>query len=97
MEDYSTSSFIQAYIRLSCEVGYPKTLLPDEGSQLIKGCESMKLNFADLNYQLHVQENCDFRPCPVGDHNVHGRVERKIQDNKKSIEKTVPHDQVRTI
>ena len=35
MEDYSTHFFIQAYTRLSCEVGYPKTLLPDEGSQLI--------------------------------------------------------------
>ena len=89
MDDYSTPSFIQAYIRLSSEVGYPKTLLPDEGSQLIKGCENMKLNFADLKYQLHLQENCDFRPCPVGGHNVHGRVERKIQDIKKSIEKTI--------
>ena len=45
MNDYTTSSFIQAFIRFACEVGYPKTLLPDPGSQLIKGCESMRLNF----------------------------------------------------
>ena len=94
MDDYSTPSFIQAYIRLSSDVGYPKTLLPDEGSQLVKGCENMNLNFADLKYQLHLHENCDFRPCPVGGHNVHGRVERKIQDIKKSIEKTVSNQRL---
>ena len=32
MEDYSTTTFIQAFTRFSCEVGYPKNLLPDEGS-----------------------------------------------------------------
>ena len=36
MEDYSTMSFVQAFIRLSCSVGYPKLLLIDEGSQLKK-------------------------------------------------------------
>ena len=45
MDDYSTSSFIQSFTRFACEVGYPKYLLPDEGSQLVKGCDEMKLNY----------------------------------------------------
>ena len=54
----------------------------------------MKLNLSNLKYQLHVQEKCEFRPCPVGGHNVHGRVERKIQSVKKSIEKTVSNERL---
>ena len=49
MDDYSTTSFLNGFMRFSCEVGYPKTLLPDEGGQLIKGCESMKLDFWTFN------------------------------------------------
>merc|ERR1711965_1064525 len=45
MEDYSTTSFVQAFIRLACEVGYPKILLIDEGSQLVKGCEQSRFNY----------------------------------------------------
>ena len=52
MEDYGTSSFIQAFIRFSCEVGYPKTILIDEGSQLKKGCDTMLLNFQDIKMKL---------------------------------------------
>ena len=44
MEDYSAAAFIQAFIRFACEFGYPKKLLPDEGSQLINGCDSLKIN-----------------------------------------------------
>lgn len=43
MEDYSTDSFIQGFIRLACRFGYPKYLLPDPGSQLVKGCKDMNL------------------------------------------------------
>ena len=47
-ENYSTSSFI-----LSCKVGYPKKLLPDAGSQLVKGCKLMKLTFLDVHSKLN--------------------------------------------
>ena len=33
MEDYSTDAFILAFIRFSCRFGYPKCMLPDEGSR----------------------------------------------------------------
>ena len=53
MEDYRSSSFLQCFIRLSCEVGYPRKLLPDEESQLITGCGSMKIDFQNARFQLH--------------------------------------------
>ena len=87
MEDYGSPAFIKAFIRFSCEVGYPKQLLPDEGSQLIKSCEVMKLNFKDLQGQLHLKYGVEFKPCPVGGHNAHGRVERKIRQIKESLQK----------
>ena len=39
MEDYSTTSFVQAFTRFASDAGFPKTLLCDEGSQLVKGCD----------------------------------------------------------
>ena len=36
MEDYSTTTFFQAFTRISCEVGYPKKLSRDEGSRSSK-------------------------------------------------------------
>ena len=34
-----------AIIRFSCAYGYHKMLMPDEGSQLMKGCKEMQLYF----------------------------------------------------
>ena len=88
MDSYDTLAFLQAFTRLACEVGYPKKLLVDEGSQLIKSCETMELNLVDIQQHLHSKLNIEFDTCPVGGHNVHGRVERKISEIKKSIEKS---------
>ena len=52
MESYSSSSFIQAVIRLSCDVGYPKKLFPDEASQLLKSCSDMSFNYKDVSFTL---------------------------------------------
>ena len=85
MDDYSTQSFIMAFTRFACEVGYPNYLLPDEGSQLVKACESMDLSFLDLKNQLLQNVNVDFQTCPVSGHHMHGKVERKIKEVQKSI------------
>ena len=60
MDNYDSNSFILAFTRFSCEVGYPKILLRDEGSQQIKACKNMKLNFQDIRHQLHVNVNVEF-------------------------------------
>jgi len=89
MEDYCTASFIQAFIRFCCDAGYPKKLLIDEGSQLKKGCETMRFNFQDAQRKLHMDMDVEFETCPVGGHNVHGKVERKIRTIRESIEKSM--------
>ena len=97
MEDYSTTAFIQAFTRFSCEVRYPKKLLLNEGSQLIKGCTSMKLGICDIKSRLSQNIKIDFETCPIGGHNMHGKVERKIQEVKKSTEKTMLNERLSVI
>ena len=87
MEDDSTPAFIQAFIRLACEVGYPKILLADRGSQLVKGCNTSRLQFQDIKFKLHKDVAVEVELCPVGGHNMNGKVERMIQEIKKSLEK----------
>ena len=71
------------------KVGYPKKFLPDEGNQLIKGCTSMKLDICDIKSRLNQNIKIDFETCPIGGHNMHGKVKHKIQEVKKSIKKTM--------
>ena len=54
-EDYSTSSFILAFIRFSCKVGYPG----------YPNCNSMKFTFLDVRSKLNVL-GVDVDICPVG-------------------------------
>ena len=83
MEDYTTLGFLQAFIHLSCEVGYPKILLTDEGSQLVKGSETVRFDFKDIQNKLHVEMGVELEMCPVGGHNMHGKVERRIKHIKE--------------
>ena len=94
MEDYSTPSFIQAFIRLSCDVGYPKVLLIDEGSQLKKGCESMLISFRDTKMKLNRDFHVEFDTCPVGGHYFHGKVERKIRSIRESLERCMNNERL---
>ncbi|XP_066914563.1 uncharacterized protein [Clytia hemisphaerica] len=89
MDDYSTISFIQAFTRFSCDHGYPKRLLCDEGSQLLKGCKEMRIDLHDLRSKLMQNLHIDFDACPVQGHNMHGKVERKIKEVNQSIEKSL--------
>ena len=94
MEKYSTSAFMSGFIRFSCSVGYPKMLLPDEGSQLVKGCKEMQLSFSDIKQQLHVEYGVEYDTCPVGGHNMHGKIERKIQHVKQAMSKELDKEKL---
>jgi len=83
MDDYSTTSFIQAFTIFACDHGFPKRLLSDEGSQLIKGCNEMKLSFTDIKAQLIKNSSVEFEVCPVQGHNMHGKVERDQSVHRK--------------
>ena len=79
MDDYSAQAFIQAFIRFSGKVGYPKFMVIDEGSWLIKGCDNMKISFTDIKGKLYQDMMVDFATCPVGGHNYNGKVECRIK------------------
>ena len=38
----------------------------------------MEYSFIDLQQNLSIEHGVDFKPCQVGAHYVHGKVERKI-------------------
>ena len=86
MEDYTTDAFVMGFVQFSCRYGYPRYLLPDAGSQLLKGCRDMEYSFVDSKQRLSVEYGVDFNPCPVGAHYFHGRVERKIREVRKSVQ-----------
>ena len=94
MEDYSTEGFVGAFIRFSSDYGYPKLLLIDEGSQVVKGCKTMELNFRDIRNKLFISSNAQFESCPVSGHFMHGRVERKIKQIKESLEKSLYNERL---
>ena len=97
MEDYTTDSFTLAFIRFACRYGYPGNLYPDAGSQLLKGCKDMEVSFSDLKYKLSTEYGVEFHPCPVGSHYYHGKVERKIREIRKSIEKVLGNQRLSII
>ena len=57
----------------------------------------MKLDIRDIKSSLIQNVNIDFETCPVGGHNMHGIVERKIQEVKKPIEKTMLNERFSVI
>ena len=74
-------------MRFSCQFGYPFKI--DEGGQLVKGCQTMKFDLNDIKQQLHRDVGLEFQTCPVGGHNMHGRVERKIKCVRDSLAKNL--------
>ena len=94
MDDYSADAFILSYTRFACKVGHPKKLMPDAGSQLLKGCKEMVIEYYDLKHTLHRDYGVDFETSPVGAHYVHGRVERKIKHVQESFMKAVVNEKL---
>ena len=94
MDDYSAQAVIQAFIRFSCEVGYPRFMVIDEGSQLIKGCDNMRISFTDIKGKLHRDMMVDFATCPVGGHNYDGKVEHRMKHVKESLKKTISNQRL---
>ena len=80
IHNYLTDAFLQPFTQFACDHRHPEKLYCDRSSQVVSGCENMKLNFQDLQFKLHQKQVVDFSICPVGGHNVYGKVERKIKE-----------------
>ena len=89
MEGYDTKQFLYAFTRFGCELGYPKKLLTDAGSQLVSGCENVILNMVSVQGKLNREYGIEFSVCPVGGHNYNGKVERKIKTVQEVLNKSV--------
>ena len=89
MEDYSSASFVMGYTRFSSNNGHVKVLLVDEGKNIESGGKDMEIDWVNVQYQLHANQSVRVETCPVGDHHQHGKVERKVQQIKKTMEKTM--------
>ena len=85
MEKYDTGAFLAAYTRHSCRYGHPARIYIDGGSQLVKGCRDMELNWAELTTTLNSKFSVgiEYEVCAVGRHDRHGAVERAVQSVKK--------------
>ena len=59
--------------------------MPDEGSQLIKGYKTMKLEYFDIKHKLHREYGIEFETCSPGAHYMHGKFERKIKHVQDSF------------
>lgn len=94
MDDYTTASFVQSFIRFSSRYGFPKKVFIDEGSQLVKGVKDMKLCYSDIKSKLHKERNVEFQTCPVGAHNMNGKVERKIKEINASLERSIQNERL---
>ena len=97
MEGYDTTQFLLTFSRFAMEVGYPKHLLADSGSQLISGSENMMISMCDVGGKLNREYGIEFEVCPVGGHNFHGKVERKIRTVKETLCKSVQNVKLSTI
>ena len=63
--------------------------MPDEGSQLVKGCNVIKLEFYDIKHKLNERYGVEFETCPVGAYYMHGKVGRKIRHVQQSFMKPI--------
>ena len=91
MQGYDTAQFLHCFNRFACELGYPKKLLTDKGSQLVCGCENVVLNISNIAGVLNRKYGIEFSTCPVGGHNFNGRAERKIRTIQEVMNKTIQH------
>ena len=57
----------------------------------------MELNFNDIRHKLHTEYGVEFEACPVGGHNMHGKVERKIQHVKAAMNKELSNERLSVI
>ena len=57
----------------------------------------MTFDFHDAQHQLNRDMHVEFQCCPVGGHNMNGRVERKIQHIKDSVEKSLQGERLSLI
>ena len=79
VETSDHSGIVDGVTRLAAEVGFPKYLMIDQDSAVIKCLQEASVNMRNLQHNLFTERGVVFTTCPVGGHNFHGHVERVIR------------------
>ena len=54
----------------------------------------MQIDFSNLQCRFSSEFGIEFQTCPVGAHNAHGKVKRKIRHIQESMEKNLSKDRL---
>ena len=86
IETSDNSGMMSGMVRLGADYGWPKYLMVDKDSALLKALYSAEVSLRDLQHALHYEHGVIFSTCPVGGHNQHGHVERVIKSVQEMSE-----------
>ena len=81
-----TQAMLEAFIRLSCEVGYPKYVSIDQEGSLMAQMNEIQVNLRDLSHSLYSEHGTILEISAVGGHDQHGKVERAIRSIQDSLD-----------
>ena len=70
MDDYSTVVFIQSFVQFACKVGYLKKLILDEVSQLLSGCDLVKISSPDFKGHFYWRLKVEHEAFLVASHHM---------------------------
>ena len=85
MESSKAAGWIDAFTRLSCEVGTPKHVFIDQDSAGMSALKMADIELRDLQLRLSREKGISFSVCGVGGHDRHGQVERVIRSVQESL------------
>ena len=88
MESSKAAGWIDAFTRLSCEVGCPSFVFCDRDSAGMSAFDIAEIEYRDLRLALHREKGIDITLCPVAGHDRHGHVERIIRSVQESFDDT---------
>ena len=89
MLNRSATGFIQSITRFTSRQELPSKVFCNEGSQLVKGTKDMTWNYTNIKSRNSMEQGVEFKTCPVGGHNVNGKVEQKNKEKNSSLEKFI--------
>ena len=79
IEKSDASAIIDGVTRLAADYGFPKYLMIDKDSAVMKALREAEVCLRDLQHTLYIEKGVIFTTCSVGGHNEHGHVERSIK------------------
>ena len=87
LEGKSADAVVDGLNRLGCEVGFPSYFLIDKDSGIMKALNEANVSLKDMQGLVYKERKIKFKTCPIGGHNFHDAVERRIRSIEENMEK----------